>query len=279
MKKRMAFLIGFGLVLPWACARPVLVIGHRGSPEAFPENTLPSFQAAIHAGADWVELDSRISADGSAFCLHDKTLDRTTNARALFGGEGTRLGQVSDAMVEKVDAGSWFAPRFAGTRVPHLGDALVAIQEEATTLLERKDGAAEYYAKLLQNKGLVGKLVVQSFDWEFLTDLHDLLPDQPLCALGSKPLDPTRWEKLERTGASRVAWAHQDLNRDVIARFHDEGLGVLAYTVDKEGDWRRLIRGGVDGIITNRPGALRRWLGGRNAPDPFRTAGQGRLDN
>src|ERR1700733_11875767 len=64
----------------------VLVIAHRGDSLVAPENTLPAFQSAVEAGSDLVELDYVHSADGVPIVIHDETLDRTTDAKALFGG-------------------------------------------------------------------------------------------------------------------------------------------------------------------------------------------------
>ncbi len=251
------------LAMMGGCSWSVVVVGHRGSPQAYPENTLPAFHAAVVAGADWVELDTRINADGTIYCLHDDTLDRTTDAPQVLGGEKILLARLDDAAVARLDAGAWFNPRCAGLAVPRLADAVSIIQNNAVTLLERKDGSAAAYAAFLRERELVGKLVVQSFDWDFLAELHDLLPEQPLGVLGGKPLDAERLARLERTGATYVAWSHKHLTRAAIAQLHDRGYQVLAYTVNDPADWRRLVRDGVDGVITDRPGDLRAWINTR----------------
>ena len=253
------------LVLSAACAgcgntRPILVIGHRGDSGAAPENTLASFRGAIAAKADYVELDTRISADGTIYCLHDETLDRTSNAVKLMGGEKIQFRQLTDAQINALDAGSWFAAQFAGERIPRLSDALDLIQADSRTLLERKAGSAESHARMLHEKNLVGKLIVQSFDWKFLEDLHKLEPNQPLAVLGDKAFDEKRWSGLPATGARIVAWKHADLSADLIAQLHSRGYQVFAWTADELVDWQRLAAVGIDGIITNRPGQLRQAL-------------------
>ena len=89
----------------------VVAIAHRGLNREYPENTLPAFEAALQRGADFVEVDTRTTADGALVVIHDSTVDRTTN------GTG-RVDQYTLAEIKQLDAGSWFAPQFADQRVP-----------------------------------------------------------------------------------------------------------------------------------------------------------------
>jgi len=95
----------------------LLVIGHRGSAGTAPENTLPSFQAAAAAGADMIELDVRLAADNVLVVHHDMSLRRTTGIRR-------RVRDVKANEITGLDAGTWFARRFRGTRVPDLEGVL-----------------------------------------------------------------------------------------------------------------------------------------------------------
>ena len=93
------------------------IIAHRGYRQKYPENTLAAFQAAMAAGAQMIELDVMLSRDRRPVVVHDDTLERTTN--------GT--GAVKDFTLEelkKLDAGSWFEPRFADQRLPELSEVL-----------------------------------------------------------------------------------------------------------------------------------------------------------
>src|ERR1700677_1059601 len=89
----------------------VAVISHRGEHLHHPENTLPAFQAAIDAGADYFEADIRTTSDGKLVLMHDSSVNRTTNA----------TGKVKDMTFDQIralDAGAKFSPDFAGTKVP-----------------------------------------------------------------------------------------------------------------------------------------------------------------
>jgi glycerophosphoryl diester phosphodiesterase len=241
---------------PMSLRRSVLVVAHRGDSMVAPENTLSAFRSAVREGAHYVELDARLSADGTLYVLHDETLDRTTNAKDILKKEKIRLRQTPDAVVNRLDAGSWSDPRYTGERLPTLAEALDVIQSRSYTLLERKDGSAEAYLRLLRDKHLVGRLVVQSFDWEFLEQMHNLEPRQPLGALGEKEITEQKLAGLASTGAAVVAWQHDQLTAASIADLHGRGYKVWAWTPDEPADWDRLVSAGIDGIITNRPGQL-----------------------
>jgi len=96
--------------------KTIKVISHRGEHLHHPENTMPAFQAAIDAGADYFELDVRTTSDGKFVLMHDSTLDRTTN------GTGEVHKHTFDE-IRALDAGSKFSPSFAGTKVPTLDEA------------------------------------------------------------------------------------------------------------------------------------------------------------
>ena len=146
-----------------AAAGRVHVCGHRGYSLNYPENTLPAFQAAKDWGATTVEIDVVLSQEGEPIVLHDHTLDRTTDGRG-FAADLTR------DQIRSFDAGACFHPRFAGTRVPLLEEALDwAKREEMGVVLEikeyeRPDLAVERVASLLDSTGTTDRVLVLSFD-------------------------------------------------------------------------------------------------------------------
>lgn len=240
-----------------------LIIAHRGASADFPENTLPAFVAGAEAGADLVELDYRHSADGLPIVLHDDTLDRTTDARQAFGGEKLPIASWRFDELERLDAGRWFAPHFAGTRLPTLEQSLAAIQPRSVTLIERKAGDAETCIELLRKLGLLETVVVQAFDWSYLRDFHRLAPETPLVALGDKELTAAKLAEAQALGVLGVAWSAKTLTAAEIAAAHERGLKIWCYTVDDPDRARELAAGGIDGVITNRPAEIRRALAPR----------------
>jgi glycerophosphoryl diester phosphodiesterase len=239
-------------------ARPsILVIAHRGDSKVAPENTLPAFTSAVQAGADLVELDYYHSADGVPVVFHDKDLDRTTNACQLWGGEKIAIGRKSLAELRMLDAGNWFSAKFSGTRIPTLVEALEAIQAGSMTLIERKGGDPATCIALLKEKNLLDRVVVQAFDWDYLTGCRSISPSVVLAALGDKELTPERLDQIAKTGASIVAWDEKSTNASTIAAIHARGWKAWSWTVDKPIRVAELVAAKIDGIITNRPAQTR----------------------
>lgn len=247
-----------------------LVIGHRGYCQLAPENTIPSFKLALDAGADLIELDYHHTKDGQPVVIHDATLDRTTDAVRCWRQRRIKIESKTAAEIQGLDAGSWFAAKFAGTKVPLLGEALDFIQQTNVTLIERKSGDSATCIQLLQTKDLINKVIVQSFDWKFLREFHEQEPRQILGALGppavlsngqrprrrSKVLTAAWLNDLQETGAAIAVWNHQ-VSKEVVTVAHERGLKIWTYTINKPALANRLLDIGVQGLITNNPSLMR----------------------
>ncbi|MDF1702056.1 MAG: glycerophosphodiester phosphodiesterase family protein [Planctomycetota bacterium] len=240
----------------------VLVIAHRGASADAPENTLRAFRLGLEAGADLVELDTRHSADDVPMVFHDKDLGRTTDAVSVWGKGKLRFEERTQAELERLDAGSWFDPRYAaGTiHIPTLAQALDVIQPEGTTLIERKTGDAATLLTLLEERGAVERVVVQAFDWPFLAACRARSPKLVLAALGSRALPPARLEEAVAAGASVMGWNHKHVNAALVRRVHERGLKLWVYTVNDDRRALELVALGVDGLITDRPAGIRQAL-------------------
>lgn len=266
-----------------ASPRP-LVIGHRGYCQFAPENTLPSFKLALAAGADLVELDYYHAKDGQLIVIHDADLDRTTDATNRWGGKRIRIETRTADEIQTLDAGSWFDPKFKGTKVPLLREALDTIQAGGVTLIERKEGDAAACIKLLKQKNLINKVVVQAFDWAYLKDFNDHEPSQVLGALGppkllpdgtkppasrSKELSAEWLDDLQKCGAKAAVWSDK-VSKQAVELAHQRGLKVWVYTINDPDAANRLLDMGVDGIITNNTSLIWKTLAVRlfNKPRP-----------
>jgi len=253
-----------------------LVIGHRGYSQFAPENTLPSFKLAMAAAADFVELDYYHTKDGKLIVIHDGELDRTTDATNRWGEQHIKIASKTAAEIQSLDAGSWFDPKYAGTKVPLLEEALDTIQKGSATLIERKAGDPATCIKLLRDKDLINKLVVQSFDWQYVKAFHEQEPEQVLGALGppSQMIDgkkpagipkelSARWlDELQKTGAKLAVWSDK-VSKEAVQLAHQRGLKVWVYTVNDEALANKLLDMGVDGIITNNPSLIWRAIATR----------------
>lgn len=122
------------LAVPAPPEHAVKLIAHRGVRSVAPENTLAAIEAAIAMGLDYAEVDVRSTLDGHLVLLHDPEVDRTTN------GSGLVVDQ-SLEMLRQLDAGSWYDPRFAGTRIPTLDEALQVAGDRITLILDWKDAS------------------------------------------------------------------------------------------------------------------------------------------
>ena len=116
--------------------KPSWIIGHRGYPAKYPENTLAAFEAAIEAGAVMIELDVMLSRDRKVVVIHDATLDRTTN------GKGS-VADLTLAELKQLDAGSWFDAQFVGQQIPELSEVLDLVNGRAYVNIEIKSNAYE----------------------------------------------------------------------------------------------------------------------------------------
>jgi glycerophosphoryl diester phosphodiesterase len=243
--------------------RPVEVIAHRGFSAAAPENTLAAFAAAIACGADRIEFDVQLTADGVAVVIHDDDLDRTTDGKGPVGGR--RLDEIVG-----LDAGAWFGAEFRGTRVPTLDETLALARERIAVNVEIKAGArvsslAEAVVALLARHRLLGTAIVSSFDPQAIAGARRLHEDLRLEILhddASRPPGPDDLDRALRLGASGFSVSREEIAAVpwLPGEAHARGLGLKVYTVDDPAEAVRLAALGVDGIFTNRPDALLKVL-------------------
>lgn len=150
-------------------------IAHRGASAYAPEHTLPAYRLAIDMGADYVEQDLQLTKDGVLVCLHDATLERTTNVEEVFadrgldvetGSERRRVWRVSDFTLDEIkqlDAGSWFSADFAGVTVPTFQEAIDLVRGRAGLYPETKSPEDYQRRGLSMEAELVDILGVNGF--------------------------------------------------------------------------------------------------------------------
>ena len=180
------------------------LVAHRGASAYAPEHTLDAYRLAIEQGADFVEQDLAVTKDGVLVCIHDLTLDRTTNVEDVFptrfsdetcGAAPVRRWLVGDftlAEIKQLDAGSWFDEKFAGARIPTFQEAIDLVKGKAGLYPELKDPAfylergvspETLLAASVEKNGLASDpgtpLVIQSFDESTIRLLATTLPAVP----------------------------------------------------------------------------------------------------
>jgi glycerophosphoryl diester phosphodiesterase len=259
--------LGFASPAVAATDSDVDVIAHRGSSGAAPENTLAAIRLAIRHDADVVENDIQRTRDGELVIIHDTTLDRTTDVEQVFPARAPwNVGDFTLEEIKRLDAGSWFAPRFAGQEVPTLEEWVNAVGGQAGMLLEPKSPALypgierdldkELRSLPAFNRALrADRVVVQCFDHVWLRQYEDLAPDVPVGLLYGT--DPTEAEvTAASTWAQQVNPALGAIEEDTVERIHAHGLETHVWTVNAGQDMYRAMEWGVDGIITNYPQVL-----------------------
>jgi glycerophosphoryl diester phosphodiesterase len=243
------------LRFPYA-ARP-LNIAHRGASQVAPENTLAALRAAREMGADGVELDVSLSADGEVVVIHDDTVDRTTD------GQGLVRHLWLDSL-KSLDAGSWFGPRFAGERIPTLREVLEWAQDGTLLNIElkgispRPDGLEHKVIRLAREHRLQGRVMLSSFNPFALRRAKTFDPDIETGLLYSPDLPLfLRRAWLRPFCRPDALHAHHTLVSEAYMGWaRERGYRVNVWTVDDAQDMAGLVSQGVDMIITNRPDVL-----------------------
>jgi glycerophosphoryl diester phosphodiesterase len=228
-----------------------LGIAHRGASGRAPENTHAAFAAALALGADAIELDCQLSADGELVVIHDETLERTTD------GSGA-VGDRTAAELARLDAGSWFDPAYRGERIPRLADVLEQVRDRVTLNVEIKSardlGRIESkLAALVTEARATAWVVFSSFHWEMIRNMRAAAPWARLGVLCDEDPRPRGIALALELGAEAIVPGRRWVDRRVVEEAHDRGLDVWVWTVNEPGEMRRLIALGVDALFSDWP--------------------------
>jgi glycerophosphoryl diester phosphodiesterase len=239
-----------------APTRPLL-IAHRGASADAPENTIAAFELALAQGADGLELDVHLSADGHPVVIHDFTLERTTD------GAGP-VSALSVRELKRLDAGGWRDRYFQGQRVQTLQEVLERFRDRARFWLELKGGPALYpgleerVVSTVEIYDAVDRVLVQSFDPAAIGEVRTLNRDIRVGAVVAQaPLDRAL---LVPGTVDAICPALAACSAGLIGEVRQAGLDCHVWTVNEPAQVDRLVSWGVSGIITDRPGALRARL-------------------
>lgn len=244
-----------------------LIIGHRGASRDAPENTLESFRLAWDQGADGIEADFRLAADGRIVCMHDETTGRTT-------GRDFKIADTPLAELRRLDAGFWKGSDWSGAVIPTLDEVLDAIPDGTWLFIEIKSGPEiiPSLERVLRGSGISPERIrLLSFSAPLIGELKLRLPEWCACwlcdyrhtLLGNvwRPSRVNVLDTLCHTGADGLASADRTfLDRDLAGTLKKRGMELHVWTVDQLPAAERLCALGVDSIMTNRPGWLRQRL-------------------
>ncbi|THA65717.1 glycerophosphodiester phosphodiesterase [Streptomyces sp. A0958] len=256
-----------------AMAHGPRVFAHRGASTYAPENTLAAVDRADALGFDWVENDVQLTRDGVLVVIHDTDLKRTTNAEEVFPDRAPwAVKDFTAAEISRLDAGSWFGPRYAGARVPTLRQYLKRIGHNRQNLLleikspEIYPGIERATLQVLNQEGWLDRshvrdrLVIQSFGADSVRTVHELRPDVITGFLGNPAV-----AELPAYAAftDQINPSYTTLSGDYVAAVHalkgphNKKLQVNTWTVNDAAHALQVKGMGVDGIITNAPDVVR----------------------
>ena len=223
---------------------------HRGASVALPENTLAAFAAAVAAGADGVEFDVQLSADGVPVVIHDERVDRTHD------GVGW-VGELSASSLASL------APRAAvgaAGAIPTLDEVLdllaptsLAINIELKNSVVSYPGLEQRVVAAVAARGLVGRTVLSTFNHHSLRLLAGLGSGCELAAIYSDPLYKP-WDYLASLGVQAVHPPVAALDDgEFVARCHERGLAVRPWFSNDADELAGLMAAGVDALFTDDP--------------------------
>ena len=237
------------------------IFGHRGFSTEYPENTMIAFRKALAAGADGIEFDARLTADGQIIIMHDPTVDRTT----------TGTGKVRDmtlAEIRRLDAGIKKGLVFENEPVPMLEEVLAEFGGKLLLNIELcnyQEGdnrqLADQTYDLIDKYNLHQSVIISSFRFNNLVYIKDRNPIISCGLLANQGLSGAFARNMLNHSVSVDALHpfNKDTNANLVRREHQCGRQVRVWTVDDHDEITRLAGIGVDAIFTNNPQGSREF--------------------
>jgi glycerophosphoryl diester phosphodiesterase len=263
--------------------------GHRGARWSRPENTIPAFIFAVENGASTLELDMHVTSDGVIVITHDPFL----NPKLCVDKDGKAISgdllvhKMTLAQLQTYDCGRLKNPKFPTqqpvpkTPIPTLDSLFTWIEkskmpaakkvrfnietkseEDHPEYTPQPDKFVRMFLEVVKKHKMMNRVILQSFDYRTLKIARKLEPKLPLSVLVEyRPGPAAALVKLMRDNDAQIlspdySW----LTDEDIKAIHELKAQVIPWTVDDENDWKRLIKFGVDGIITDNPKGLADYL-------------------
>ncbi len=234
-----------------------------------PENTLASFERAMHDGADGIEFDVRLSSDGVPVVIHDATLTRTASVKS-------QVAKLSAAELALIDVGSWFTRQhsantdYSGEKLPNLHQVLSLFkQRNALLYIEMKSESGELalpnvVVQAIQNESMQGKVIVSGFDMLLIREVKRIDNSIRTAALFepkiSRPFDLVRKKKLidiaRANGADEIALHYRLVSHRIVEKARQSQMQVVIWTVDNPQWIDRARTLGIKALITNNPAVM-----------------------
>jgi glycerophosphoryl diester phosphodiesterase len=236
----------------------VAVFAHRGASGSHPENTASAFSEALRLGVEAVEFDVRLSADREMVVCHDATVDRTSDGR----GE---IRQLVLAQIKELDAGGWFGPEFVGESFLTLGETLDLLAGDVRLNVHVKvdnhdrEILTPLVARELVRRGLYERAFLAA-DHLALALVRRVDARLQICNLSVEPHE-NYILRSRALGCRILQPGNAVTDAKFVAEAHSHHIEVNPYYADEEQEMERLIKCGVDGILSNEPAKLQNLLG------------------
>lgn len=237
-----------------------LVFGHRGASAYAPMNTLPAFELAANLGADGIELDVWLPADGDKLIvLHDATVDHTTD------GTGPVFTKTFDE-IRALDA-SYKFPEYRGVQIPTLDEVFEAVGHrlfvnvEIKADLQMRPDTAQAVTDCIRRHNMERRVIVSSFSAQVLHAFREVMPDVPIGFLYAEDTPPSEWALIESLAHEAIHPHHVLITAETMAAAATDGHLVNAWTVNDPQQAVELAQLGVDGIISDMPDVILQAIG------------------
>jgi glycerophosphoryl diester phosphodiesterase len=228
------------------------IFGHRGAAGTCPENTMPSFKAAIESGADGIELDVHLSKDGVPVVIHDESVERTTHGKGF-------VKDLTFSQLKNLDA-SYLFPEYSGKAfIPSLEEVLAWSSSSDFLLnIELKNDRIPYQEleeKVIQQiftYKLQNRVILSSFNHESLMLCHRISNELETAALlGGRLFEP--WNYAKTLSARAIHPVHYAADPHVIFHSQANGIQVRPFTVNDEQTMQFLFKAECAGFFTDYP--------------------------
>jgi glycerophosphoryl diester phosphodiesterase len=244
----------------FALNKDVIVIGHRGASDLAPENTLSSFQHALDAGVDMIEVDVQVTADNMPIAMHDLNQGRTTDGDSA-------VKDMSYKDILKLDAGKWFGSEFSGEKVPLLSEVIDLINGKAYLNIEIKAGdqslSSEKIHKIIDTVAECNYLdfsTFGSFDYKVLAEIKKYNPSIYTAAI------KIPWENFlpsqicGQIEAEIFICSLGELTPEIEADAIKHNIILGVYDVDSKEDFKQVSEFKVKAIASNNPALIKELL-------------------
>jgi glycerophosphoryl diester phosphodiesterase len=230
----------------------IYVIAHRGIHDLLPENSLPAYAKAVEAGCDFVEIDVRTTKDSNLVSIHNSSIEEY---------DAMRHGKIKDMTMQEIlsiDLGHNTIPEHSHIKIPTLDEILQLCHGKIGIYLDLKDASVRSIVNLLSKYGMEKDVLwyISANDRKNIKDLRELCPKCHLMPDFGSDFD------LSRSGKINVVATDMDhLTRKFIRSAHRKK--ILVFSDDSEGnpiEWKKMIDMKVDGIQTDNPERLIRFL-------------------